>query len=75
MGSWGELTALHLVAHVPAVVPAITLQLFVDADATGTGKLVGTCCSPNQRKERGSRETEKKKKKDIYSDDKLSERE
>lgn len=65
VGLRGELTALHLVAHVPAVVPAITLQVFVDADASGTGKHVGAGCSPNQRKEGGSREKKRRKKKET----------
>lgn len=37
-----ELTTLHLVAHIAAVVPAVTLQILRDANSRITGKLIGT---------------------------------
>lgn len=37
-----ELTTLHLIAHIAAVVPAVTLQIFWDAHSRITGKLIGT---------------------------------
>lgn len=45
VGSNGGLTALHLIAHITAVIPAITLQFFGDADARITGELHGASCS------------------------------
>lgn len=41
----GELTALHLIAHISTVVPAITLQLIRDAHAGLACKLFGASCS------------------------------
>lgn len=37
-----ELTTLHLITHIAAVVPAVTLQIFRDAHSRFTGKLIGT---------------------------------
>lgn len=39
-----ELTALHLVAHIATVVPAVTVQVFCDADARVAGELIGASC-------------------------------
>lgn len=60
----GELTALHLIAHITAVVPAITLQLFGDADARAAGELFGASCSQKQRKGKRKGAEERKKKKE-----------
>lgn len=51
-----ELTAIHLIAHVATVIPAITLQLFSDADARCAGKLIGASCMNTTKMKRGSRE-------------------
>lgn len=40
----GERTALDLIAHVAAVIPAIALLDFGDADARGTGEHTGAGC-------------------------------
>lgn len=64
-----ELTALYLVAHITTIVPAITLQLFADADARSAGKLIGASCSHTPEKH-GAEE-----KAEIDHDDKLSKRE
>lgn len=57
----GALTALHLVAHVTTVVPAVTLQLFGDADTRSAGELVGASCSQD-REEGGNRGGKKKRR-------------
>lgn len=51
-------TALLLIAHVAAVIPAITLLLLLDADAEGAGELVGASCLPTETEQGG---TERKK--------------
>lgn len=49
-----ELTALHLVAHVATVVPAVTLSVFGDAHARVAGELIWAGCVKREKmKERG----------------------
>lgn len=61
VGLRGELTALRFVTQIATVVPAIAVQFFLDADATGACKFVGASCSQKQKREWA--EDKKKKKK------------
>lgn len=45
------LTALHLVAHIAAVIPAITLLVFRDAHAGIAGKLIWASCMKSEKME------------------------
>lgn len=48
-----ELTALHLVAHVAAVVPAVTLSVFRDAHAGVAGELIWAGCVKREKMKEG----------------------
>lgn len=46
-----ELTALHLVAHIAAVIPAITLEVFRDAQPGIAGELIWASCMKSEKME------------------------
>lgn len=48
-----ELTALHLVAHVATIVPAVTLSVFRDAHAGVAGELIWAGCVKREKMKEG----------------------